>query len=393
MSPEPTPPPESRPADLAIAYIVSLASGLHSFVFRELRELTSLGAIVHLFPTKVGPGPYSPGPDLPVHPATPTAVIGAFWCQLVSHPREYLSAMWEALRFGAPIDFGLATAFSREIERLGLRSIHCHFGDHKLFVGYFIGRITGRPVSVTIHAYELYDNPNPRLFRRVLGRVGAIVTIAEHNRTVLREKWGVPAERVTVIPLFTDIPAKPSPNIIKNGKVVILTVARFVEKKGHGTLLEALSKLPPQFEAWLVGSGPVDVGGLARSFGVEGRVKVFERLGDKELQAAYGAANIFCLPSETSPNGDREGIPVALMEAMAYGLPVVATRHAGIPELVGDILIDERDPEALSRALLRLGTDDELRAAQGRRNREIVTSRFSRGNAFLLESFFKKVVG
>jgi colanic acid/amylovoran biosynthesis glycosyltransferase len=393
MSVGPDSPPESGGSRLSLAYIVSMASGLHSFVFREIRELTAMGVIVHLFPTKVGPGPYPPRADWPVHPPAARSLLGAHMTQLLSRPREYLSALGEAVRFGAPVDFGLAGIFSREIERHGLRSIHCHFGDHKLFIGYFSGRLTGRPVSVTIHAYELYDNPNPRLFRRALERVQAIVTIAEHNRTVLHQRWGVPPERVTVIPLFTDIPADPAPNVRKDGKVVILSVARFVEKKGHRTLLEALSSLPPEYEACLVGSGPVDVRALAKSFGVEGRVRVLERLGDEDLQFAYRSANIFCLPSETPANGDHEGIPVALMEAMAYGLPVVATRHAGIPELVEEVLIDERDPVALARALLRLGSDDRLRAAQGRRNREVVAARFSRGNAFLLESLFERLAG
>lgn len=393
MSASEAPPgPGSSESGMRIGYVVSMAGGLHSFVYREVRELRSHGVSVFFFPTKVGHGPYETPAGWPVYRPTVSRLLGAHARELTRRGKRYLSILAEAVRLRGLIDFALAVCFSERMRALGIQLVHCHFGDHKFFIGYFCGRLTGLPVSVTVHAYELYDNPNPALFRRALQTAAAIVTIAEYNRAVLRERWGIPSERTTVIPLFTDIPAAPSPNLRGDGKVVVLTVARFVEKKGHRTLLEALSRLPPEFEARLVGSGPVDVRALSRSFGVEKRVEVLEGLGDEALQAQYRSANIFCLPSETAEHGDHEGIPVALMEAMAYGLPIVATRHAGIPELVEQVLVDERDPATLAQALLRL-KDDSLRAALGQRNREIVAARFSRGNAFLLESVFKRLIG
>ena len=80
------------------------------------------------------------------------------------------------------------------------------------------------------------------------------------------------------------------------------------------------------------------------------------------------------------------------MEAMAHALPVVATRHGGIPELVEEILVSERDPEELSEALLKLGADAELRTKSGQRNYRIVQNRFSRANVLLLKSIFEGLV-
>ena len=98
---------------------------------------------------------------------------------------------------------------------------------------------------------------------------------------------------------------------------------------------------------------------------------------------------MFCLPSETTASGDREGIPVSLMEAMAYGLPVIATRHAGIPELVSEILVDEGDAEALARGIEKLGRYSALRETLGRRNRELAALRFSRDNVLQLKTLLE----
>jgi colanic acid/amylovoran biosynthesis glycosyltransferase len=165
-------------------------------------------------------------------------------------------------------------------------------------------------------------------------------------------------------------------------------VARFVEKKGHRTLLKALRLLPHEYVAWFVGTGPLDVARLADSYGVVDRVRILGRLSDTDLKATYRAATLFCLPSETASSGDREGIPVSLMEAMSYGLPVITTRHAGIPELVPEILIEEGDAVGLAHEIQRVGQDPRLRKVLGQRNRELVSARFSPANVNRLIALF-----
>src|SRR5712692_7121361 len=167
-----------------VGYVVSMAQGMQSFVYREVRELFAQGVVVHLFPTKVGPGPYAPDASWPVHKPSLGALILTHIQTLLTNPQRYLAVLSEALVLGGFMDFALSVFVSKTALENKLRLIHCHFGDHKLFVGYFCGRLADTPVSVTIHAYELYSNPNPRLFRQALKTVKAIVAVAEYNRAV-----------------------------------------------------------------------------------------------------------------------------------------------------------------------------------------------------------------
>jgi len=379
---------QNQSPTLQVGYIVSMADGLQSFVYREVRELLAQGVVVHLFPTKVGPGPYNPDAGWPVHrPSLPTLLLMHFQ-SLMTNSYRYLDVLREAFLVGGLMDFALAVFVARTAQREKLRLIHCHFGDHKFFVGYFCSRLCDDPVSVTIHAYELYNNPNPRLFRRALKFVKGIVAVAEYNREVLCGVYEVEPAKVHVVPLFADLPSLTRAKTEDSSRIIVLTVARFVEKKGHRTLFEALGKLPENYEVWLVGAGPLNVAGLAKAIGVADRVRILGRLNDFDLQESYRTATIFCLPSEKSRSGDREGLPVALMEAMSYGLPVVATRHAGIPELVPEILVDEGDSEGIAQGIARLGLDRDFREELGRRNRELVRTRFSRENVVRLKILF-----
>ena len=385
----------SRPSragkSLTVAYVVSMADGLQSFVYREIRELRSTGVSVILLPTRIGSGPYQPPVDWPVARATLVRIIAAHLRFLAHDSGGYWRVLSEALKMGALLDFLVAVFFATVVRGQDARLIHCHFGDHKLFIGYFAGKLSGVPVSVTVHAYELYSNPNPPLFRRAIANVNAIVTVAEYNRSVLERKWGAPKNRIFVIPLFADIPPFHPQREQEGEKIVIATVARLVPKKGHRTLLEAVSMLPPNYETWIVGTGPLNLREMAIRLHVQDRVKLLGRVSDAELDAIYRTADIFCLPSETATEGDREGVPVALMEAMSHGLPVVATRHAGVPELVHEVLVSERDPRALADALLTLGGDRRLRQQHGRTNYDIVSDRFSRANVLLLKSVFERI--
>src|SRR5256886_17602349 len=182
----------------------------------------------------------------------------------------------------------------------------------------------------------------------------AVVRGARYNEGVLANEYEVPASKIHVIPLFADVPNRQSPVKDKDGRVVVLCVARFVEKKGHTPLIRAIARLPRKYEAWIVGRGPLDVKSIAAAAGVADRVRVLGSLSDEDLQAVYEGATIFCLPSETTSEGDREGLPVALIEAMAHPVTVVASRNAGVLALVVRILVTEGDSVAVTQSLREL---------------------------------------
>jgi colanic acid/amylovoran biosynthesis glycosyltransferase len=153
----------------------------------------------------------------------------------------------------------------------------------------------------------------------------------------------------------------------------VLTVAKFHDYKGYDTLVDAVRMMKgKRVVFWIVGEGPIDVRGMASDLISAGTVKVFGAVDEELLKILYQACDIFCLPSKTSPSGQKEGLPVSIMEAMAFSKPVVSTAHAGIPELVDTILVPENDPKALADAIEAYMRDPELRNRDGKRNRQAV---------------------
>jgi colanic acid/amylovoran biosynthesis glycosyltransferase len=152
-----------------------------------------------------------------------------------------------------------------------------------------------------------------------------------------------------------------------------------VEKKGLEYGLRALSLIRselPMFEWHIVGSGPlrVHLEGLCNHLGLSDVVVFHGEKPREEVQRILERSHVFLAPSVTSSSGEQEGIPVAIMEAMASGLPVVSTDHSGIPELVTSdetgYLVPEKDASALAQMILRLAREPESWAALGRRGRE-----------------------
>jgi len=170
-----------------------------------------------------------------------------------------------------------------------------------------------------------------------------------------------------------------------DGAWQIVQAARLVPKKGIATSIRAFASFRNSFPAarfLIAGEGPLEaeLRGLAAALGVAGAVDFCGFLPQDALRESYAKAHIFLHPSE-EVHGDVEGIPNALLEAMACGLPAVATRHGGIPEVITDgvtgLLCPERDPDALAAALLRLAGDPALYQAIGQAGADHVRDQFS----------------
>jgi colanic acid/amylovoran biosynthesis glycosyltransferase len=155
------------------------------------------------------------------------------------------------------------------------------------------------------------------------------------------------------------------------GGLKMLSIARLVEKKGIQYGIEALARVlerapDRQVKYWIAGDGPLKMQLLAyaASLGVEDRVRFLGWMDQEEISDLMRRADILVAPSVTGPDGDQEGIPVVLMEALAMGLPVVSTLHSGIPELIVDgetgLLARERDAEGLAERILALISDRDL---------------------------------
>lgn len=247
--------------------------------------------------------------------------------------------------------------------------VHAHFAHSPTSVAQYVSMLTDLPFSFTAHAKDIYTQLPDRL-RDKLERAAFVVTCTQHNKAALETI----APTVQVHCVYHGIelsrfspPARPAS---AEPPYTILTVARFVEKKGLPTVLAALAMLKAQglaFRYVLVGDGPQKAA-LLREIArleLEDVVDLPGTLTHEEVIGLYRQAHCFVLGCKIAKDGDRDGIPNVIAEAMAMGVPVAATRVSAIPELAlheqTALLCASGDAAGLAEAIRRLLTDDTLR--------------------------------
>jgi glycosyltransferase involved in cell wall biosynthesis len=226
-----------------------------------------------------------------------------------------------------------------------------------------------------------------------------VATCTCANADVLRQRHARPHEVHTIYHgLDTDY-FSPAPR--RNGAELplILAVGRFVEKKGFDQLIEACALLKQQglrFGCTIVGergNALESVLALIEARGLADSVRLRSAVTQDELRDIYRAARVFALPCQVMEDGDRDGFPNVLAEAMAMAVPVVSTNISGIPEMIDDgvhgLLVEPRNPQALADALRSVLTDPELHARLARAGRERICERFdSRRTTIALRDLF-----
>jgi glycosyltransferase involved in cell wall biosynthesis len=372
-----------------LAYVVSRFPHVtETFIVRELNAVRALlDEEVELFSL------FAPV-DPTVHPAAagwverlhrgarPPAAIAAVAAWLLRRPvvtTRAIAAVVAAHRRSPRllarnlVAFCLACAHARTARRLGIRHVHAHFATYPAVAAWTISRLTGATFSFTAHAHDIYLDTS--FLRRLLDDAAFAVPISDYGRRILLAAGGAP-DRVHTIHCGVDpaayafAPRTPPPR----GPVRILCVASLQEYKGHRFLLGALaSDAPPlgRIELILAGRGELqdELASLAGELGLRRRVDFLGPLTEPEIVAELSRADALVLPSIVVPQtGFTEGIPVSLMEAMAAGVPVVASAVAGVPELVIDgntgLLAEPGDERSLGRALTRLLTEPQADVAR-----------------------------
>jgi colanic acid/amylovoran biosynthesis glycosyltransferase len=277
-----------------------------------------------------------------------------------------------------------AAWFARSMQQRGVEHVHAHWATHPALAAFVVRMLAGIPYSFTAHAHDIYVE-RPMLAEKLRG-ASFVVTISEYNRRLLAELYGALADRVHVIHCGVDAAVfQPRPERPQGDIATLLCVASLQEYKGHSYLLEACARMHAagqRFRCLLVGEGEQRAALEAQivRLGLAEHVELLGHQPRSRVSALMGEADIVVLPSVTTASGKREGIPVALMEAMACALPVVATAISGVPELVlhdqTGLLVPERDAASLAEALLLLCRDAELGRRLGLAGRDHVLRHF-----------------
>jgi len=385
-----------------IAYIISrFPTVSETFILYEILELTKLGMEIDVFPLIHQSGSIihsevqaiAPKVHYPKLFSLDTIIDHFFW--LRRKPKEYIQTIIQVLGKNfrsvkflsrAIIVILQSAQVARKIEELGIQHIHAHSATHPTLMAYMIWRLTGLPYSFTAHSSDIYFNQT--MLSEKIHRACFVVTISNYNVDFLKGvSPGTSTGKIRVIHCgidpakFKAEPAKHMGNLLK-----IICVGRLEKIKGHQYLIEACAQLKAQnisFHCYLVGDGELqskiqqeidhlDLGQNVELLGFQTHDKVAGLLNQ---------ADVLVLPSLS------EGIPVAVMEGMASGLPIVATAVTGVPELVEDgitgLLVPSKNSVALTEAIQKLFHSPDMRQQMGMAGRKKVLDQFNLQNSAL----------
>jgi glycosyltransferase involved in cell wall biosynthesis len=395
-----------------VAYVLRSYPRLsQTFVLNEILALERLGMEMQIF-SITDPGEPVIQDEVrdvraPVHYLDPlrkrrlSAVVGEQLRVAAAAPKSYLSTLLYVLR-RTDLDAGYATAsrltcflyavhladvLGGHAGRRRITHVHSHFAHDPTLIAFLVNRLTGVPYSFTAHARDLYQTP-PRALAERAHEATAIVTCCGANVTYLeRAARREDRAKVRLIhhgldldhlrPVARERPSAAPP--------VIMSVGRLVEKKGFADLLRAcrlLQRRGQSFRCVIVGDGPLrgDLRTMVAGLGLRDVVVLAGSRTRRELLADLRRADVFALTPAATADGDRDGIPNALLEAMACGLPVVTTATGGIEEIVTHdrtgLVARPHDVTAIAGHLSALLGDERRRRRLGRQARQAVVREF-----------------
>jgi len=380
-----------------IAYISqNFPSLTTTFVFREVMELKRQGVPVSTFSIWRTQRD-SLQPETRALADETVSLFPIAWPRLlkehgrcaVNHPGRYLGlgAFLLTRRNERLVNIYKAWAsayVAREMVQRGVSHIHAHFASSPTSVALAAARLAGISFSFTAHAVDIFTHRI--MLVEKLQEARFVIVPSEYNKRFLSELVPEAADKIHVVHYGVDPQAfAPVTPQADGGPPVILAVGQMRDKKGYPYLVEACRLLADrgvEFRCVIVGGGDglsavqhqVDEAGLNSYLTLTGA------LFEPEVRDHLRRADLFVLPCIVADDGDRDGIPNALIEAMAMELPVVSTTVSGIPELITDgqegFLAPPRDSVALADALARLLADSGLRHSLGQNGRRKVIAEF-----------------
>jgi colanic acid/amylovoran biosynthesis glycosyltransferase len=328
------------------------------------------------------------------------ARLDEFW-NVVSEASETVPNLFSKLELGKEyrpeVVLQAARLASEAISR-GITHLHAHFGTEATAVARLASHFAEIPYTFTAHAKDIFhEYVVHEDLERKLRDAANVVTVSDFNVGYLRRNYGEAASGVRRIYNGLDLDRFPYSEP-REREPRIVAIGRMVEKKGFPVLVEACRILADRgraFECRIIGGGLLEeeLKIRIRELGLEGLVEMAGPLPQSEIKNEIRSASAFAAPCVESRDGDRDGLPTVLLEAMALGTPCVSTDVTGIPEVVKDgetgLMVSQSDALALADALERLLDDSSLRLRLAGNARAVVEDDFDvRRNAAKLRDVF-----
>jgi colanic acid/amylovoran biosynthesis glycosyltransferase len=377
---------------MKIGYVLFYFPSLsESFVLNEIVELIKQGHEVHVFSITGPNGKFlhrevtdDLSPTIIHYLPNPKKILGKLMLTMNSigfygwsYPCENLATK--------VLSIAAAKYFCSIAEDLSLDVLHAHFNGTATHTAMLMSEKLFIPFTFTAHAADIFVKPSVPALKTRMERALAIMTPSYYNRKYLHELTGINETKIGVIracPIIDKFEAvKRTPHF-----PVILTVGRFVEKKGirNGILsIKMLSEFYPEVEYRIIGSGVLEneLKTLTKSLKLGRNVCFLGNVSDDSQLNELSNATIFILPCVVAKNGDMDGIPVSLMEAMYLRIPIVSTSISGIPELVQTgkegLLVEPENIGQIVNAVRTLLDDENLRTMIGESGRKKIVTEFN----------------
>ncbi|MDZ7622278.1 MAG: glycosyltransferase [Candidatus Competibacteraceae bacterium] len=397
----------SSPKDLRVGYVVKRYPRYsETFIVNEILQHEEAGLPIEIFALR---------PVRETHFQDVLAAVRAPVTYIPDRGVALATSLWEwinAARRGLP-DFWAALDELGDLEaedllqaidlalrarERGVTHFHAHFGTVAATVTRLAARFARIPYTLTLHAKDIYHvSVDPGLMRKKLGDAARVITVTDYNQRYLAAAYDHAATKI--VRLYNGLNlARFAFTIPSRTSREILAVGRLVEKKGFDVLIDACAILRDRgiaFQCRIVGDGTERATLSARiaHLNLGAMVRLAGPQPHAELIGTFREAAVVAAPCVIGADGDRDGLPTVLLEAMALGVPCVSTDVTGIPELVRDgdtgLCVPQRDPQALADALQRLLDDADLRLDLATRARRSIEQDFDiRRNAARLREWF-----
>ena len=331
---------------------------------------------------------------------SPTAA-SYFWGEL-QETAQVIPDFWSKLAFASGERASIvyqAAWLAREVRLREITHLHAHFASVATSVARLAAHFAGIPYTFTAHAKDIFhDSVDPEDMRRKLRDGAAVVTVSDYNRHYLQQVYGSVADSVQRIYNGLDL-SQFSYSSPENRPPRLISVGRLVEKKGLSILIEACALLKQwgcDFHCQIVGTGSLEreLKAQIEGLGLAKKVFLMGARPQNEVFELVQQAAVFAAPYIIGRDGNRDGLPTVLLEAMALGTPCVGTDVTGIPELIRHdktgLIVPQKDGEALAFALQKLLYNPALRVYFATEARKLMELDFNiQHNAASLRKLFQ----